>query len=98
MQPHVHMRECAIGNLKRDQGCGSGGSLRIGLAAARSVPSVEERLRTVDRFLKDAGALGAAIVRFPEAYIPGWRGQDFAVPPHDQRLAVEGTRQIGGRG
>jgi predicted amidohydrolase len=60
-------------------------TLRIGLAAARNAPSVEERLRTVDQFLEDAGAQGVAIVCFPETYIPGLRGQDFPVPPPDQR-------------
>jgi predicted amidohydrolase len=60
------------------------GSLRIGLAAARNAPSVEERLQTMDRFLEDAAAQEVAIVCFPEAYIPGLRGQDFDVPPHDQ--------------
>jgi predicted amidohydrolase len=59
-------------------------SLRIGLAAVRNAPSVEERLQTVDRFLEDAGAQGVAIVCFPETYIPGLRGVDFSVPPHDQ--------------
>jgi predicted amidohydrolase len=59
-------------------------SLRIGLAAARNAPTVEERLQTVDRFLDDAGARGVAIVCFPETYIPGLRGLDFFVPPHDQ--------------
>lgn len=60
-------------------------SLRIGLAAARNAPSVEERFRTADLFLEDARARGAAIVCFPETYIPGLRGQDFSVPPPDQR-------------
>ena len=59
-------------------------TLRIGLAAVRNVPSIEERLRTVDRVLEDAGAQGVAIVCFPETYIPGLRGQDFPVPPPDQ--------------
>ncbi|MEA2586246.1 MAG: deaminated glutathione amidase [Thermomicrobiales bacterium] len=59
-------------------------SLRIGLAATRNAPSVEERLHTVDRFLKDASAQGVAIVCFPETYIPGLRGMDFPVPPPDQ--------------
>jgi predicted amidohydrolase len=59
--------------------------LRIGLAAARNLPSVEQQLQTVHRFLTDAGAQGVAIVCFPETYIPGLRGQDFAVPPPDQR-------------
>ncbi|MDQ3043919.1 MAG: carbon-nitrogen hydrolase family protein [Chloroflexota bacterium] len=58
--------------------------LRIGLAAARNATSVEERLQIVDRFLKDAAARAVVIVCFSEAYIPGLRGQDFFVPPHDQ--------------
>ena len=44
-------------------------SLRIGLAAARNAPSVEERLQTVGRFLDDAGAQEVAIVCFPETYL-----------------------------
>jgi predicted amidohydrolase len=59
-------------------------SLRIGLAAARNAPTVEARLKTVERFLADAAARRVAIVCFPETYIPGLRGQDFDVPPHDQ--------------
>ncbi len=59
-------------------------SLRIGLAAARNAPSVEERLQTADRFLKEAADQSVAIVCFPETYIPGLRGLDFFVPPHDQ--------------
>lgn len=60
-------------------------SLRIGLAAVTNAPSIEERLRTVNRFLDEAGAQGVAIVCFPEAYLPGLRGRDFPVPPPDQR-------------
>lgn len=59
-------------------------SLRIGLAAARNLPTVEERLQTVDRFLKEAATQDVAIVCFPEAYLPGLRGMDFPVPVHDQ--------------
>jgi predicted amidohydrolase len=67
-------------------------TLRIGLAAARNAPTVEERLETVERFLEEAGAKGVAVVCFPETYIPGLRGQDFEVPPPDQgrqQLALE---------
>jgi predicted amidohydrolase len=60
-------------------------TLRIGLAAARNAPSVEERLQVADRFLKEAGAQDVAIVCFPEAYLPGLRGEDFPVPPPNQR-------------
>ena len=70
-------------------------SLRIGLAAARNAPSVEERLKAVDRFLGDAAAQGVAIVCFPETYIPGLRGQDFPVPPHDQRRQQAALEEVG---
>ncbi|MCC6791470.1 MAG: carbon-nitrogen hydrolase family protein [Thermomicrobiales bacterium] len=59
-------------------------TLRIGLAAARNLPTVDERLATVERFLDEAAARDVAIVCFPETYIPGLRGQDFDVVPHDQ--------------
>jgi predicted amidohydrolase len=69
-------------------------TLRIGLAAARNAPAVEERLRTADRFLAGAGARGVAIVCFPETYIPGLRGQDFPVPPPDQRRQQQALEEI----
>jgi predicted amidohydrolase len=75
-------------------------SLRIGLAAVRNAPSVEERLQSVNRVLQDAGSQGVAIVCFPEAYIPGLRGFDFPVPPHDQhrqRAALEEIRAMAER-
>jgi hypothetical protein len=73
----------------------SGTTLRIGLAAARNAPSVEERIEAADRFLAEAAARGVAIVCFPEAYIPGLRGFDFPVPPpdqHRQERALEAIR------
>jgi predicted amidohydrolase len=88
------MRKSAIkdhGDRSVDQeACGpmaqsnANGSLRIGLAAVRNAPSVEERLQTLVRVLAEAAAQGVAIVCFPETYVPGLRGQDFDVPPPDQ--------------
>ncbi len=69
--------------------------LRVALAAVRNAPSVEERLDTLERFVKEAGGREAAIVCFPEAYVPGLRGGDFSVPPPDQRrqdAALEAIR------
>lgn len=60
-------------------------SLRIGLATARNAPEFDERLEIVERFLDEAGAMDVAIAGFPEAYLPGLRGMDFAVPPIDQK-------------
>jgi predicted amidohydrolase len=68
--------------------------LRIGLAAARNVPSVAERLETVERFLAQAAALDVAIICFPETYIPGLRGCDFPVPPPDQARQQEALEVI----
>ena len=59
-------------------------SLRIGLASARNLPTVEERLQTVERFIMEAAEQDVAIVCFPETYLPGLRGMDFPVPLHDQ--------------
>jgi predicted amidohydrolase len=72
----------------------AGSVWRIGLAAARNVPSVDERLETVNRFLGEAAAQGAAIVCFPEAYIPGLRGLDFPVPAPDPRRQQEALEAV----
>jgi predicted amidohydrolase len=69
-------------------------TLRIGLAAARNAPTVEERLQTLDRMLGEAARQGVAIVCFPETYIPGLRGMDFPVPPPDQRRQEEALATI----
>jgi predicted amidohydrolase len=71
-------------------------SLRIGLASARNLPSIEERLATVDRFLGEAAAQDVAIVCFPEAYLPGLRGMDFEVPPHDQKQQEAALEAVSG--
>jgi predicted amidohydrolase len=69
-------------------------NLRIGLAAARNAPTVEERLQIVDRFLAEAASQNVAIVCFPETYLPGLRGQDFPVPPHDQCRQESALRTV----
>jgi predicted amidohydrolase len=69
-------------------------TLRIGLAAARNAPSVEERLQIAGRFLAEAGGQDVAIVCFPEAYLPGLRGEDFPVPPPDQRRQQDALDQV----
>jgi predicted amidohydrolase len=63
----------------------------IALAAPRVASSVEEGLEKVRYFMREAAARGAAVVCFPEAYLPGLRGLDFDVPPFgpaDQDRAV----------
>ena len=58
----------------------------IALASPRTASSLDEGLEKIRWLLSEASAQGARIVCFPEAYLPGLRGQDFAVPPFDQGL------------
>jgi predicted amidohydrolase len=55
----------------------------IGLASPRVASSIDEGLDKIKRSLSEASAQGAEIVCFPEAYLPGLRGQDFEVPAFD---------------
>jgi predicted amidohydrolase len=75
-------------------------TLRIGLASVRNDPSFDTRLATVDRVLGEAAQAGVAVVCFPEAYLPGLRGNDFEVMPHDQArqsAALETVRDLARR-
>jgi predicted amidohydrolase len=53
----------------------------IALASPSVATSLDEGLDKIKRFLSEASAQGAEIVCFPEAYLPGLRGQDFEVLP-----------------
>jgi predicted amidohydrolase len=55
----------------------------IGLASPSVATSLDDGLAKIDRLLADASARGARIVCFPEAYLPGLRGQDFEPFPFD---------------
>ena len=56
----------------------------IALASPRIASTLDEGLDRIRRLLSEASAQGAEIVCFPEAYLPGLRGQDFEVLPFDQ--------------
>src|SRR5262249_55985790 len=51
----------------------------VGLASPGIATSIEDGLDRMKRLLAEAAAQGAQIVCFPEAYLPGLRGQDFEV-------------------
>jgi predicted amidohydrolase len=55
--------------------------MRIALASPRVAATLDDGLAATDRLLAAAAARGAAVVCFPEAYLPGLRGLDFPVPP-----------------
>ena len=56
----------------------------VALASPRIASTLEEGLDKIEWSLSEASAQGAEIVCFPEAYLPGLRGQDFEVLPFDQ--------------
>lgn len=56
----------------------------IGLASPGIASTLDDGIDKIKRFLAKAAAQDAEIVCFPEAYLPGLRGQDFEVLPFDQ--------------
>jgi predicted amidohydrolase len=56
----------------------------IALASPRIASTLDDGLDRMKRLMADASAQGAEIVCFPEAYLPGLRGQDFDVLPFDR--------------
>ncbi len=69
----------------------------VALASPRIATSLDDGLEQVRACVGEAAAGGARIVCFPEAYLPGLRGQDFAVPaygPADEARALEASRSI----
>jgi predicted amidohydrolase len=58
--------------------------MMIALASPRVASTLDEGLDNVNRLMSEASAQGAEIVCFPEAYIPGLRGQDFEVYSFDE--------------
>jgi predicted amidohydrolase len=69
-------------------------TLRIGLASPRVAATREEGVATVGRFLAEAASRGAAIVCFPETYLPGYRGLGFPTPPADQQAQERALREV----
>ena len=56
----------------------------IALASPRIASTLDDGLDKIKRLMSEASAQGAEIVCFPEAYLPGLRGQDFEVCPFDE--------------
>jgi N-carbamoylputrescine amidase len=74
--------------------------VKIALASPRVAASLDDGLARLDRLLAEAAARGASVVCFPEAYLPGLRGQDFPVcdwAPADEARALEAVRALARR-
>jgi predicted amidohydrolase len=66
----------------------------IALASPCVASSLEDGLDRIKRILAEASAQGAAIVSFPEAYLPGLRGQDFEVFPFDRTQQEQALQAV----
>lgn len=58
--------------------------MKIALASPPIATSIAAGLQHVKSSMADASSRGADIVCFPEAYLPGLRGQDFPIPHYTE--------------
>ena len=68
--------------------------MNIALASPKVAASLDEALQRVGRLMGEATAQGAQIVCFPEAYIPGLRGQDFEIYRFDETLHEQALQSV----
>jgi predicted amidohydrolase len=66
----------------------------IALASPGVASSLEAGLEKIKRFLSEAAAHGAAIVCFPEAYLPGLRGVGIDVFPFDRTQQARVLQEV----
>lgn len=72
----------------------------VGLASPSVATDLDDGLAKIERLVAEAAARGAEIVCFPEAYLPGLRGQDFEVVPFeaaDQERALAAVSEMARR-
>src|SRR5262245_32428592 len=66
----------------------------IGLASPRVARNLDDGLDRVERLMSEASNQGAQIICFPEAYLPGLRGQDFEVFPYDRAEQEKALQEV----
>ena len=67
----------------------------IALASPRIATSLDDGLARIERLLSKASEQGAELACFPEAYLPGLRGQDFDVIPWDAETQQKAIDAVG---
>ena len=67
----------------------------VGLASPGIASSLDDGLDRMRRLMAEASAQGAEIVCFPEAYLPGLRGQDFEVFSFERAQQERVLRVVG---
>src|SRR5688572_27164191 len=60
--------------------------MRLALANLRYPATPAESVTLAEHAIAEAGAAGAAIICFPECYIPGYRWPGKNIPPPDARF------------
>lgn len=68
--------------------------MRIGLATAPVPKSLEHSLRSILDFMDQAAAFDVDLICFPEAYLPGMRGQGFTIPLCEQDELREALSRV----
>lgn len=66
----------------------------IALASPRFAGSVDACLAKIERMIAEAAERKADIICFPEAYLPGYRGLDFDVPPFDAAQQEQSLKTV----
>ena len=68
--------------------------MKIALATPRQAATVEEGLEKIKELMGEAARQDAGIVCFPEAYLPGLRVMDFAVPSFNEAQQAEALHAV----
>ncbi len=70
-------------------------TVRIALANVRIAGSRDEALEVAERAVAEAGEKGAAVVCFPEAYLPGYRCFGWKIPAPDAAWLEAAWQRMG---
>jgi predicted amidohydrolase len=94
MDSHADLRGDGVAAGRRPGAAGGDTRVIIALASPRPAASINDGLARVERLIMSAAAQGGRIVCFPEAYLPGLRGQDFEVPAWDASVEASALSAV----